>query len=153
MSPLVALEVTAALRAAGARVLTAGYLETRLFTTNNPELSAAVIDLQLGDGNGTAICRRLRHLGVPFVVHTGYPPMLIRGECRDVPVISKPARPEQIISALIGFLHSTGNHRSSRVRRGSSFNHNWSAPDFVVKICCCRARTLSVAKALRWMRA
>ena len=105
--PLVALEVTAALRAAGARVLTAGYLETGLFTTDNPELSAAVIDLQLSDGNGTAICRRLRHLGVPFVVHTGFPPMLIRGEWPDVPVISKPAQPEQIISALIGLLHST----------------------------------------------
>ena len=78
--PLVALEVTAALRAAGARVLTAGFLEIGLFTTENPELSAAVIDLQLSDGNGTAICRRLHHLGVPFVVYTGFPPMLIRGE-------------------------------------------------------------------------
>lgn len=105
--PLVALELTAALRAAGARVLTAGYLETGLFTTDNPKLSAAVIDLQLSDGNGSAICRRLHRLGVPFVVHTGFPPMLIRGEWSDVPVISKPARPEQIISALIALLHST----------------------------------------------
>jgi CheY-like chemotaxis protein len=105
--PLVALEVTAALRAAGARVLTAGFLEIGLFTTKNPELSAAVIDLQLSDGNGTAICRRLHHLGVPFVVYTGFPPMLIRDEWPNVPVISKPARPEQIISALIGLLHST----------------------------------------------
>ena len=105
--PLVALEVTAALRAAGARVLTAGFLEIGLFTTENPELSAAVIDLQLSDGNGTAICRRLHHLGVPFVVYTGFPPMLIRGEWPNVPVISKPARPEQIISALISLLHST----------------------------------------------
>jgi DNA-binding response OmpR family regulator len=102
--PLVALEVTAALRAAGARVLTAGYLETGLFTTDNPEVSAAVIDLQLSDGNGTAICRRLHHLGVPFVIHTGFPQMLISGEWLDAPVISKPTRPEQIISALIGLL-------------------------------------------------
>jgi DNA-binding response OmpR family regulator len=41
--PVVALEVTAALRAAGACVLTAGFLENGLFTTDNPELSAAVV--------------------------------------------------------------------------------------------------------------
>ena len=104
--PLVALEVTAALRAAGARVLSAGYLEAGLFTAEHPELSAAVIDLHLSDGNGTAICQRLQYLGVPFVVHTGYPSMLVRGEWPDVPVISKPARPEQIISALIDLLPS-----------------------------------------------
>ena len=74
--PLVALDVVKALRAAGARVLCAGYLELGLCTTEHPELSAAVIDLHLGDGSGTVICSRLRERGIPFVIHTGYPPML-----------------------------------------------------------------------------
>ena len=104
--PLVALGVIAALRAAGARVLTAGYLEAGLFITEHPELAAAVIDLHLRDGNGTSICRRLQHLGVPFVVHTGYPSMLPCGEWPDVPVICKPAPPEQIVSALDDLFHS-----------------------------------------------
>jgi ActR/RegA family two-component response regulator len=103
--PLVALDVVKALRAAGAHVLCAGYLESGLCTTEHPELSAAVIDLHLGDGSGTVVCSRLRERGIPFVVHTGYPPMLIAGEWPDVPVISKPARPDEIISALIGVLH------------------------------------------------
>jgi ActR/RegA family two-component response regulator len=103
--PLVTLDVIKALRAAGARVLSAGYVESGLYIAEHPDLSAAVIDLHLGDGSGTAICRRLRHRAVPFVVYTGYPPMLLAGEWPDVPVISKPARPEQIISALIGVLH------------------------------------------------
>ena len=100
------LGVTAALRAAGARVLTAGYLEAGLFITEHPELAAAVIDLHLSDGNSTSICRRLQHLGVPFVVHTGYPSMLPCAEWPDVPVISKPARPGQVIAALVYLLHS-----------------------------------------------
>jgi CheY-like chemotaxis protein len=106
------LGVTAALRAAGARVLTAGYtaeyLEAGLFITEHPELAAAVIDLHLSDGNGTSICRRLQHLRVPFFVDTAYPSMLPCGEWPDGPVISKPAPPEQIISALVDLLHSRG---------------------------------------------
>ena len=102
--PLVALDVEKALRAAGARVVSAGYVESGLYTTEHPALCAAVVDLHLGDGNGTAICRRLRHLGVPFVVHTGYPPVLIASEWPDVPIISKPAPTEQIITALVGLL-------------------------------------------------
>ena len=103
--PLVAFDVIKAVRAAGARVLAAGYVESGLYITEHPDLSAAVIDLHLGDGSGTAICRRLRQRAIPFVVYTGYPPMLVAGEWPDVPVISKPARPHQIISALIGVLH------------------------------------------------
>lgn len=98
--PLIALDVIKALRSAGARVLSAGYLESGLYTTEHPDLSAAVIDLHLGDGSGTAICRRLRQRCLPFVVYTGYPPMLVRSEWPHVPVISKPARPDQIIAAL-----------------------------------------------------
>src|SRR5882672_10102770 len=76
----------------------------RACTTEHPELSAAVVDLNLGDGNGTAVCRRLRHLGVPFVVHTGYPLVLITGEWPGVPIISKPACSDDIVAALAALL-------------------------------------------------
>jgi CheY-like chemotaxis protein len=69
--PLIALDVVKALRAAGARVLSAGYMESGLCTTEHPDLSAAVIDLHLGDGSGTTVCKRLRERSVPFVIHTG----------------------------------------------------------------------------------
>ena len=80
-------------------------LKPALYTTEHPDLSAAVIDLRLGDGNGAVVCRRLRHLGIPFVVHTGYPRMLVESEWPDVPVISKPAPPGQIVATLAGLLH------------------------------------------------
>jgi hypothetical protein len=50
------------------------------------------------------VCRRLRHLGVPFVVHTGYPRMLVEQQWPDVPVICKPARPEVIVDELTRLL-------------------------------------------------
>ena len=103
--PVIALEVDHALRTAGARVVSASHVETGLYTTEHPNLSAAVIDLHLGDGNGAVVCRRLRHLGIPFVVHTGYPRMLVESEWPDVPVISKPAPPGQIVATLAGLLH------------------------------------------------
>jgi CheY-like chemotaxis protein len=103
--PLVALDVVKALRTAGARVLCAGYLDAGLSTVEHPDLSGAVVDLHLGDGSGTVVCKRLRERGIPFIVHTGYPPMLVSREWPDVPVIAKPARSEQIVSALVRVLH------------------------------------------------
>jgi CheY-like chemotaxis protein len=106
--PLVALDVEKALRAAGARVVSAGYVESGLYTTEHPELSAAVVDLRLGTGNGAAVCRRLRQLGVPFVVHTGYPAVLVTSDWPDVPVISKPADASRIVRELARLLPPAG---------------------------------------------
>jgi len=102
--PVIALDIQKALRHAGASVVTAGMVESSLFTTEHPELSGAVIDLHLGTGSGTTVCRRLKQLGVPFVVYTGYPPLLVRAEFPDVPVISKPADPGQVVAELARLL-------------------------------------------------
>jgi DNA-binding response OmpR family regulator len=102
--PLVALEMDKALRGAGAKVVAAGFLESGLCSTEHPELSAAVVDLHLGDGNGSAVCRRLRQLGVPFVVHTGYPRMVTDHESSGATVICKPAHPDRIVAALVQLL-------------------------------------------------
>ena len=101
--PLIALEMDKALRVAGAKVVSAGFLESGLCSTEHPQLSAAVVDLHLGDGNGTALCRRLRQRGVPFIVHTGYPRMVER-EWFGATVICKPAHPDRIVSALVQLL-------------------------------------------------
>ena len=101
---MVALDMQNALRDAGARVVAAGMVEAGLFATEHPELSGAVIDVRLGTDNGTTVCRRLKQLGVPFVVYTGYPPLLVRAEFPDVPVISKPADPGQVVAELARLL-------------------------------------------------
>jgi len=97
----IALDIARALRAAGARVVAAGYVESGLYTTEHPYLSAAVIDLHLGGEDGTAVCRRLRQLGVPFVVYSGYPAAEIAKEWPDVPIIPKPSRTHEIVIALV----------------------------------------------------
>ena len=102
--PLLALEMDKALRVAGAKVVSAGFLESGLCSTEHPQLAAAVVDLHLGDGNGTALCRRLRQLGVPFVVHTGYPLMVTEREWSGATVIYKPAHPDRIVAALVQLL-------------------------------------------------
>jgi CheY-like chemotaxis protein len=99
--PLIALDVEKALRAAGARVVSAGYVESGLYTTEHPALSAAVVDLRLGREDGRTICRRLRHLRVPFLVYTGYPIAEMASEWPDVPVIKKPAAGEVIVASLV----------------------------------------------------
>jgi len=103
--PLIALDIVRVLRAAGANVLSAGFAESGLCASEHPDLSAAVIDLHLGDGSGKAICNRLRERDVPFVIYTAYPPMLTKAEGPNVCVISKPARADDIVSALVRVLH------------------------------------------------
>jgi DNA-binding response OmpR family regulator len=102
--PLIALEAIGALRAAGARVLSAGYLEAGLAVAEQLDLSAAVIDLHLRDDSGIGICRRLLQRHIPFVIYTGHPRMLLGENWSHVQVIEKPARPEQIVAALAGML-------------------------------------------------
>jgi len=98
--PLIALDVTKAVTTAGATVVSAGYLESGLCSTEHPALAAAVVDLRLTDGSGAKICERLRKRRVPFIVHTAYPGMFASAEWPDVPILTKPARPEEIVSAL-----------------------------------------------------
>jgi DNA-binding response OmpR family regulator len=98
--PLIALDVTRAVTTAGAIVVSAGYLESGLCSTEHPALAAAVVDLRLADGSGAKICERLRKRRVPFIVHTAYPRMFASAEWPDVPIVTKPARPEEIVLAL-----------------------------------------------------
>ena len=98
--PLIALEVTRAVTTAGAKVVSAGYLESGLCSTEHPALAAAVVDLRLADGSGARICERLRKRRVPFIIHTAYPRLFARAQWPDVPMVTKPARPEEIVSAL-----------------------------------------------------
>jgi CheY-like chemotaxis protein len=102
--PLVALGVEKELRAAGARVIAAGYVELGLSTVEHPRLSAAVVDLKLDGEDGTTVCQRLRSLGVPFVVYTGNPSAHITGKWPDVPVIHKPATTGQIVASLLSVM-------------------------------------------------
>jgi DNA-binding response OmpR family regulator len=98
--PLIAYDVENNLRNAGARVISAGYLDAALCMAEHPDLSAAVVDLRLGDESAIPICRRLSLRDLPFVVHTGYVADAVRQEWPGVPIIHKPAIPGTVTRAL-----------------------------------------------------
>ena len=101
---IVATDLQHILRNAGAQVVIAGYLEAGLYISEHADVSAAVVDLHLGKGDGTTLCDRLHHLQIPFIVHTAYSADEIKERFPDVPIVHKPARHEQIIEALVAVL-------------------------------------------------
>ena len=102
--PLIALDIVAGFRNAGASVITAHRLCDGLRLAGHPDLSAAVVDFGLSDGEGTALCERLKERGIPFVLHTGY--QQINEACRAGVLVPKPAAPHQLVSTVVGLLAS-----------------------------------------------
>ena len=98
--PLIAYDLEREFRKAGARVIAAGHLDAALYMAGHPDLSGAVIDLRLGPDSAIPICRRLVDRNIPFVVHTGYAADAVQQQWPTVPIIQKPARPEEITDKL-----------------------------------------------------
>ena len=70
--PLVALDLRQTLESAGAYVFAATQLSHALQLAGHPDISAAVLDYRLGDGDCTPICTLLSERGIPFVFYSGY---------------------------------------------------------------------------------
>jgi DNA-binding response OmpR family regulator len=101
--PLIALDIVDCFRQAGASVLSAHNLRDGLRLAGHPDLSAAVVDFGLRDGDGTALWERLAERSIPFVIHSGY------GHVQDVchagcAIVPKPADPKDLVSAVAGLL-------------------------------------------------
>jgi len=92
--PLIRLDLQQILEKAGARVLSADGARSACCLAENPDLSGAVLDWIDGD-----ICRCLTERGVPFVFYSGRAASAFEG-WQHVPVVSKPAVPEDIVAAL-----------------------------------------------------
>lgn len=100
--PLIALDIVEGFTKAGASVLRAQKLEDGLRLAGHPDLSAAVLDFGLSDGEGTALCERLKERGIPFVLHSGY--SHIHDACLAGVVIPKPANPTALVGAIAQLL-------------------------------------------------
>ena len=98
--PLVAMSVADQLRNAGAIVVgpcaTAG--QAIEFLQAN-DVDVAVIDFVLADENSKGLQAALETKGIPFLVLTGYPRILVRRNDRQR-VLSKPISPEMLFSAV-----------------------------------------------------
>jgi DNA-binding response OmpR family regulator len=103
----VACELIAELRAAGAKTYTACRLKDALFLAEHPALSAAVLDFRLGKEDSSAICRRLAHLGIPFMFYSGYADAETDAfhHWADAPLVAKPADSKVVVSTVAGLVH------------------------------------------------
>ena len=83
--PLIRVDITGRLEAAGAKVLAAS-----LRLAEEPDLSGAVLDFDLGSADSTAVCWKLTDRRVPFLFHTGRFYSAFR-QWPGAPVILKPS--------------------------------------------------------------
>jgi DNA-binding response OmpR family regulator len=96
---LIALDIADGLRSAGASVLTARTLCEALRLAEAPGLSAAVLDIALGDGTCTPLCERLRQRNVPFVLYTGLHRDRL-GPHRGAIRVTKPASAQTLVDSV-----------------------------------------------------
>jgi two-component SAPR family response regulator len=98
--PLVAMEVADLLSEAGAIIVGPCATARRamdLLHVN--EVDVAIIDFVLADDNSEALQSALDRKGIPFIVLTGYPPVLVRRNTGQK-VLSKPTTSKLLLSAV-----------------------------------------------------
>lgn len=96
--PLVSLNLVDVLSAAGAQVVCAKKAGEAIQSVERFKVTAAVLDINLGDHDCAAICQHLRERGIPFLFHTGYSAPLEGWS--TVPVVKKPATSHQMTEAV-----------------------------------------------------
>ena len=64
------------------------------------DIDAALLDLNLGGQDGSAVAVRLDERGIPFVFATGYGGEAVEGRFAGHPVLTKPFSPAQLYDAL-----------------------------------------------------
>ena len=101
--PLIALELADAFQKAGARTVITRSLRDAFVAAENGELSAAILDHALSDGDSTQLCERLKERGIPYVLYSGF--SNLDAAHGDAVHISKPATPEVIVTTVAGLLH------------------------------------------------
>jgi DNA-binding response OmpR family regulator len=105
--PLIALDILTSFRAAGATAVAARSLAEAHRLVEQQDLSAAVLDFGLGDGDAEQLCHRLTERHVPFVLHSGY--SHTSAACRKGVSVPKPASSDALIRAVIDVLQP-GRH-------------------------------------------
>jgi CheY-like chemotaxis protein len=103
--PLLALEVRSAFSAAGASIMSAADSSKALRMLSSSDLSAAVVDINLGRGDDcSAVCDRLSDRRIPFVFYTGDVRADILLKWPGSPLLTKLADKERVVGVVAGML-------------------------------------------------
>jgi DNA-binding response OmpR family regulator len=105
--PLISLDIVTTFRSAGATAVAARSLAEAHRLVERKDLSAAVLDFGLGDGDAEQLCHRLTERHVPFVLHSGY--SHTTAAFRTGVSVPKPARCDDLIRAVLDLLQP-GRH-------------------------------------------
>ena len=96
--PLVGIDLLDMLGAAGARVVSAKRAAEAIASADRFQVTAAVLDINLGDHDCAAVCAHLSKCNIPFLFYTGYSVPL--ADWTHVPLLQKPADPKLILEAV-----------------------------------------------------
>jgi DNA-binding response OmpR family regulator len=96
--PLIALDIAEAFKDAGARTVVTSTLHHALVLVEHDDLSAAVLDHALPDGDSSPLCRRLEERMVPFVVYSGLGNL--HGACAQGVQVKKPENPKALVAMV-----------------------------------------------------
>jgi DNA-binding response OmpR family regulator len=100
--PIIAVDIADCFQQAGACVYSAHNLRDGLRLAGHPDVSAAVVDFGLGDGDGAALCELLNERCIPFVLHTGYAHP--SAACQAGVLVPKPAAPIELVTTIARLL-------------------------------------------------
>ena len=103
--PLIKLELTELFESAGAQVIGVSTCQQGLTAIGRHQVSAALLDYVLWEGNVEPLCRRLAERRVPFMFYTGYLD-LERSYPRSI-IIQKPAAADVLLAAMAGLIGAT----------------------------------------------
>jgi CheY-like chemotaxis protein len=109
--PLVALDLHTTLSAVGASLISATTAGEAIKLIGYAEVSAAVVDVQLGSEDAAQVCDLLASRQIPFLFYTGRADTsILRAAWPDVPVLKKPATSAGIVAALEAVFDPAPNH-------------------------------------------
>ena len=100
--PYIALELQAAVEEAGGKVLgPAGSVSKALALLETCVVAAAILDIQLSDGDVTPIAVALIAQGIPVILQSGIsPPPALKRIYPDGVIFKKPVSPELLVRKL-----------------------------------------------------
>jgi DNA-binding NtrC family response regulator len=99
--PLVAIDYCKELSCEGAEIVGPFNCAARALACLDSEpVDVAVVDFALADRNSAALQGALERRGIPYIVVTGYPRVLVRRH-DEQNVLAKPVSPELLCSAVV----------------------------------------------------
>ena len=98
---VIAMDLVSIIRDAGAEVVgPALSVPEALRLIESHELTAAILDVNLGKDQSLPVAQRLNASGIPFVYYTGDGGKLSQNPWPQAPIFKKPAAPEKLVAAF-----------------------------------------------------